>query len=68
MSSDIWIFFLMMFLGLVFIILVFLVSYSIECIKRSMRLFYYKWILGNCRHICRFCKYHGDCLAEIYNK
>lgn len=31
----------------------------------KFRVFYYKWILGNCRHFCRFCKYTTDCVNEI---
>lgn len=31
--------------------------------KRRIRwaVFRYKWLKGNCRHICRMCKYHSIC-------
>lgn len=37
----------------------------IKKIKGKFRVFYYKWILGKCRHFCRFCEYTNDCVDEI---
>ena len=38
---------------------------KVRGIKSRLRIFYYKWIKGNCRHFCRFCKYTNDCIDEI---
>lgn len=38
---------------------------KVKGLKSRLRIFYYKWIKGNCRHFCKFCKYTNDCLDEI---
>lgn len=38
---------------------------KVRGLRSRLRIFYYKWIKGNCRHFCRFCKYTNDCIDEI---
>lgn len=38
---------------------------KVRGLRSHLRIFYYKWIKGNCRHFCRFCKYTNDCIDEI---
>jgi hypothetical protein len=34
-------------------------------IKILLHILYVKWIKGECRHICDFCKYHNECWDNV---
>ena len=39
-----------------------------ECTKRMRfwsKVFYPKWVLGECHHICAFCEYKSECFGNI---
>lgn len=34
--------------------------------KRLFKLWYRKWIKGECRHFCKLCKYYDYCKCDGY--
>lgn len=34
-------------------------------VKRVLKILKWKWIKGNCRHICDFCRYSEKCFREL---
>ena len=35
------------------------------CMYNQIRLFYYKWFRGRCRHICLICKHKSWCIKNV---
>lgn len=41
------------------------IHYCFNRLRYKFRWFVRKWTHGDCRHVCRFCKWHDECAMDI---
>ena len=52
-------------IGIVNIVLMITKEIIMKKLKRTLKVLYIKWIMGQCRHLCCVCKFHNQCFDNF---